>query len=549
MKIFARHDKSTFTSAELAEMLIDPYEKTPKYAKAAVIFLCSGIALFGLINVAYCLLRTRRAALFAHFQKLHSQPSGRQPRATRFVSFPTVGTILLIVVFWLFVGIWTFAQTPYYRSRWNVGSPPLAMRAGLFALGCFPFILAFGSKWNIVYHQWLSHLFLILSLLHTFPFVVQGTHEIRPNTDGLNPHGSGIAALVPLAVLCWGSFAFIRNRSYELFKYLHIVSAVLFSAFFYIHCNALLTSWHYLWATAAVYLTALLIRLCLILVRNGRRLPLAHLEALPDHAIRATISLPVGTGIRWTAGQHYFVNFLKANAWESHPYTVTNAPWIDPSSSASPSSMILLLRVSPLTGLGPRLLHLASSSSSSPTTRVLLDGPYGGPSSSSSIEFGRHERVVLIAGGAGMSFVVAVVEELCGRMRRGRDEGGLGCGGVERAIRFVEDKVELHVYVTGSSSLRDDVGDAMVEKVEDESGSPSSAPWIMHHHRPSLPALLTSAFDSALPKSSIGIGSCGPTSLTEEVRRVVASRQRDIAFGKSGQGVGEIELWTEEFGW
>ncbi|GAA5904202.1 hypothetical protein JCM5296_005529 [Sporobolomyces johnsonii] len=581
MKIFARHDKSTFTPAEMAEMLIDPYEKTPKYAKAAVIFLCSGIALFGLINLA-CRYGSRLAKTkrFRRCVAFYRWIATSQPRATRFASFPTVGTILLIVVFWLFIAIWTFAQTPYYRSRWNVGSPPLAMRTGLFALGCFPFILAFGSKWN-VYHQWLSHLFLILSLLHTFPFVVQGTHEIRPNTDGLNPHGysqlyyswhvshkvtdvfplrfrsSGIAALVPLAVLCWGSFAFIRNRSYELFKYLHIVSAVLFSAFFYIHCNALLTSWHYLWATAAVYLTALLVRLCLILVRNGRlclslvrngrRLPLAHLEALPDHAIRATISLPAGAGIRWTAGQHYFVNFLKASAWESHPYTVANAPWIDPSSSASPSTMILLLRVSPLTGLGPRLLHLASSSSSSsPTTQVLLDGPYGGPSSS-SIEFGRHEKVVLIAGGAGMSFVVAVVEELCGRMEAKEwfDEQ------VERAIRFVEDKVELHLYVTGSS-LGDDVVDAKVEEVEDDkgsSGSPSSAPWVTHHHRPSLPALLASAFDSARPNSSIGIGSCGPTSLTEEVRRVVASRQREIAFGKSGKGVGEIELWTEEFGW
>lgn len=30
---------------------------------------------------------------------------------------------------------------PYYRSRWNVGSPPLAMRTGFFALGLFPFIL------------------------------------------------------------------------------------------------------------------------------------------------------------------------------------------------------------------------------------------------------------------------------------------------------------------------------------------------------------------------------------------------------------------------
>lgn len=46
------------------------------------------------------------------------------------------------------------------------------MRTGMFALGCFPFILAFGAKWNLVgfvvgcsheklqvFHQWLSHLF------------------------------------------------------------------------------------------------------------------------------------------------------------------------------------------------------------------------------------------------------------------------------------------------------------------------------------------------------------------------------------------------------
>ena len=97
--------------------------------------------------------------------------------------------------------VWTFVVTPYYRSRWNVGSPPLAMRTGMMALGIFPFILAFGAKWNLVtfitgysheklqvFHQWFSHLFFILSLLHTFPFVMAG-REKRPNTDGLNPMG------------------------------------------------------------------------------------------------------------------------------------------------------------------------------------------------------------------------------------------------------------------------------------------------------------------------------------------------------------------------
>lgn len=95
---------------------------------------------------------------------------------------------------------------------------------------------------------------MILSLLHTFPFIMAG-REIRSNADGLNPNGygqlyyswhvshkvyywSGVAALVPLLWLCWGSFAPLRNRFYELFKILHIISAILFSAFFYIHCNA-----------------------------------------------------------------------------------------------------------------------------------------------------------------------------------------------------------------------------------------------------------------------------------------------------------------------
>ena len=122
-----------------------------------------------------------------------------QPRPKGFVHFPTVGVIALLCAFWLLIAgepfsavaerslspsaalenitltfditatVWTFAQQPYYRSRWNVGSPPLAMRTGFFALGVFPFILMFGAKWSIVtyvtgysheklqvFHQWLS---------------------------------------------------------------------------------------------------------------------------------------------------------------------------------------------------------------------------------------------------------------------------------------------------------------------------------------------------------------------------------------------------------
>ncbi|GAA5884792.1 hypothetical protein JCM16303_007268 [Sporobolomyces ruberrimus] len=602
-RIWPRHDHSTFTPAEMAEMLIDPYEDTPKYAKAATIFLCAGIFVFGLFNLATWALRNKRVTRTRRYRRVvafYRWIETSQPRALGFVTFPTVGTISLITVFSLFIGIWTFAQTPYYRSRWNVGSPPLAMRSGLFAVALFPFILALGAKWNIVgfivgcsheklqvFHQWLSHLFLLLSLLHTFPFVVQGTHEIRPNADGLNPHGysqlyyswhvkhkvyywSGIAALIPLAWLCWASFTPIRNYSYEIFKWTHIVSAILFSAFFFIHCNDLLTSWHYLFGAAAVYLTSVVIRFGLLFVRNGRKIARGHVEALLDDSVRVTITLPRRNGHRWSAGQHYFINFLKVRPLESHPYTIANAPYSDASSSASPDRLVLLFRIDPLKGLGPRLLSLASTSH--PYTPVLLDGPYGGLVSQNR-DFGRHSTLLLVAGGAGITLSTSILEEICGRVRR--KEVGVRTKKVELfwavknecAKTWVEDQlailvdqmpagfVTFHLYVTEKAFEHDQF--EKEDKLEHEASSTNSlissraaVPWVVQHRRPSFHSLLAERFDKASSCSSIGISSCGPSSLARDVRRCVAERQKAIAFNANdGKGVGEVELHTEEFDW
>ncbi|GAA5954149.1 hypothetical protein JCM8115_003325 [Rhodotorula mucilaginosa] len=616
-RLVPRHDTSSFTPAEMAEMLIDPYEKAPKYAKAAVGVLCGLVALFGFANLLASVCRTRIAAPLRRTKAYHRTVAfyryveTSQPRAIGWCRFPTKGVILITVLFYLFVVVWTFAQTPYYRSRWNVGSPPLAIRTGMLALGCFPFILALGAKVNLigfivgasheklqVFHQWLSWLFLFLSLLHTFPFVVQGTREIRPNNDGRNPdhlsqlewswhvkhsvyYWSGIAALVPLAWLCFASLAPIRRAAYECFKWLHLVSAILFSAFFYIHCNALLTSWHYIWATAAVYFTSVLIRFAVMLNRNGRHIARGHIEVLPDNAVRVTARLPRDSGHAWSAGQHYFVNFIKARPFESHPYTIANAPWRDPSSSETPDKLVLLFRVSPTKGLGPRLLSLANSSS--PSTPLLLDGPYGGLAAYNR-DFSRHDVVILIAGGAGISACTSVLEELGGRIVRNepgvrttrimlwwmvRDESAKEWveALLAESTRCLKDKIDLRLFVTGESD-RDGIVDSTAsspsldagnEKLEIEEEKPVKATccssrrakqWTIERSRPDLLSLLPRRFDSLPPDTSVGIVSCGPVSLTTDVRNAVAARQWRIATGKEEVGgLSELELHTEEFDW
>ncbi|GJN94183.1 hypothetical protein Rhopal_007257-T1 [Rhodotorula paludigena] len=594
--LLPRHSHAELTPAEIAETRIDPYDEATKYAKAAVIAIAASIALYGICNHIASFAYRRAVAFYRYVET-------SQPKALGWIRFPTSGAVFVIVMFWLFILIWSLAVWPYYRSRWNVGSPPLAIRTGMFALGCFPFIFAFGAKWNIVgfivgcsheklqvFHQWLSHLFLILSLLHTFPFVYLGMKEIRPNTDGLNPdhlsqiawswhigkvyYWSGTAALIPLAWLCWASYTPIRNWSYEFFKYTHIISAILFSAFFYIHCNALLTSWHYIWATAAIYLTSFVVRFGLMIVRNGRHLARGRVEALADNAIRVTIRLPRDSGHGWTAGQHYFVNFCKVRPFESHPYTIANAPRNDPSSTAASDRLVFVFRVNPTRGLGPRLLSLAASSS--PTTPVLLDGPYGGLTAANR-DFGRHDALILLAGGSGMTFCTAILEEICGRVLR--EEPGVKVKKIEvwwtvrnesakswfdeqmsRAVEHMpEGFVTFRLFVTGQDGKGDSsLADEKLDKedspnpgssVDQLTSSSSLVPWTIEHARPHLPTLLHQRFASTATGSTLGIASCGPPSFTTDVRRAVAAKHKQLAFSSNAEGLAEVELHTEEFDW
>jgi hypothetical protein len=69
-------------------------------------------------------------------------------------------------------------------------------------------------------------------------------------------------------------------------------------------------------------------------------------------------------------------------------------------------------------------------------------------------------------------------------------------------------------------------------------------------YRPSFPDMLNETFASVAPGSTVGIGSCGPVSLTTDVRRAVGAYQWQLAKGHVGETVGaaEVELVTEVFG-
>ncbi|KAJ1602111.1 hypothetical protein NDA14_001796 [Ustilago hordei] len=345
-----------------------------------------------------------------------------------FINFrlPVLGATLALSAFMLGFTLWTFIVQPYYRVDRSFGSPPLALRSGMMALGLMPFIYVLGSKVNFVslligvshgklqvYHQWLARFMLFLATVHAIPFIHQpladdGVAGLREAffSDSINT--TGVIAYACLFVLSFASMTGIRERCYELFLLVHVPVAIIFLGYMFVHCQALLTSWRYLWATAAMYMLSVFLRFASQLRQNNLlALGKCRIEALPSNLTRMTIE----SAIRWKPGHHVFVRFPSLSPLSAHPFTIVSMP--SPDSHQLMSTVVLMARAR--NGLTKRLYERAANTQlvhqgmneRELTLSAILDGPYGQDASIASFQ-----HVLLLAGGSGITFVLAALLEL-----------------------------------------------------------------------------------------------------------------------------------------
>lgn len=98
---------------------------------------------------------------------------------------PSAGIIVLILLFTLYCLLLTFLVRPYYRQHRGYGSPPIGIRTGLMAIALTPWIVALAGKANLItiltgigheklniIHRWIGRICLLLSVIHTIPFIV-----------------------------------------------------------------------------------------------------------------------------------------------------------------------------------------------------------------------------------------------------------------------------------------------------------------------------------------------------------------------------------------
>lgn len=352
-------------------------------------------------------------------------------------TFPSIGTILIVSTATTFVILYCFVPQPLYYPSIAFGSPPLAIRAGMLAVAMMPWIVALSMKANFitmitgigherlnVLHRWGAYICLFLSLVHTIPFYVtpiwdQGGLVIFKNyfQGQTYIYGTGIAALVPLLVLCVHSLPIFRKKMYELFIALHVPISIVYLAMLFWHCHNYLTSWNYLVATAAIWFISYCTRLFYLNWCNPRRMSWligeeAAVTILPENAVKVTIP----TQMRWSPGQYVYLRMPGISIFENHPFTVASLCSEDFPSEYGEQYRDMTLVFRPFGGFTRKVLEAAQAKGPYKTYRAFIDGPYGGMQR----DLASFDTVVLFAGGSGITAIVSQLLDLIKKMRDGK---------------------------------------------------------------------------------------------------------------------------------
>ena len=354
----------------------------------------------------------------------------------RHIRFSSAGVVFVTFAAFSFVILYSFLPQPLYYSTIRYGSPPLATRAGMLSVAMVPWIVALSMKANLVsvvtgmgherlnvLHRWGGYICLVLALIHTVPYYItpvsdQGALEVFKNyfQGQYYIYGTGVAALAPLIFLCVHSLPFIRSKMYELFVVLHVPATIVFLGMMFWHCHNYLTSWHYLWATTAIWVLSLIFRLFYLNWLNYWRMSWlcgeeSAVTILPENAVKVTIP----TQVKWRPGQFVYLRMPGISIFENHPFTIASLCSDDFPSDYGEQYRDMVLVFRPFGGFTQKVVNTALQRGPYHTYRAFIDGPYGGMRR----ELASFETVVLIAGGSGITAIVSHLLLLIKKMRDG----------------------------------------------------------------------------------------------------------------------------------
>ncbi|KAF7518766.1 hypothetical protein PCG10_010543 [Penicillium crustosum] len=437
------------TAAEAAEMQRDPWSKSAKYGVGFVYF---AIVLLIITTFVRCwhkwgdkmriaLYKENRPEIFRddsvpdEYELPSAVPVLRVGKIE--LVFPSLGVTAIVLIAFIFVTLYCFVPQPLYYWSIALGSPPLAIRAGMLAVAMIPWIVALSTKANFItmmtglsperlngLHRWSAYICLFLSLIHMVPFYITPIWEdgaLVNYSIGIPPHayvyGTGIAALVPLLVLCIHSLPIFRNWMYELFVFVHIPVSYIFVAMLFWHTRNYLSSWAYLFTTLAIWVISYTVRLFYLNWTHPLRSSFligeeSAITLLPQNAIKITIP----TKMRWRPGQYVYLRLPRISVIQSHPFTIASLCSDDFPSAYGEKYRDMTLVFRPFQGFTREVFQKALEHGPYKIYSAFVEGPYGGMQR----EMAAFDDVIFFAGGSGITAIASQLLDLIKKIRDGK---------------------------------------------------------------------------------------------------------------------------------
>ncbi|XP_011046222.1 PREDICTED: ferric reduction oxidase 8, mitochondrial [Populus euphratica] len=300
---------------------------------------------------------------------------------------------------------------------WQLKYLRVATRFGLLAEACLALlllpilrgmalfqILGIQFEASVRYHIWLGTSMILFATIHgaSTLFIWGVSHHIQDEMWRWQKTGriylAGEIALVTGLVIWISSLPQIRRRRFEIFYYTHHLYIV-FLIFFLFHAG----DRHFYSVFAGIFLFGLDKLLRIVQSRPETCVLSARIFLFPSKAIELT--LPKDPRLKYTPTSVIYMKIPSISKFQWHPFSITS------SSNLDDHTMSVVVKCNggwTSTFYDVMQAELDSDTGSMSCMPVSIEGPYG----PASLDFLRHDSLLMIAGGAGITPFLGILNEI-----------------------------------------------------------------------------------------------------------------------------------------
>ncbi|KAK6804568.1 hypothetical protein RDI58_002352 [Solanum bulbocastanum] len=329
---------------------------------------------------------------------------------------------LFFLAMFIILCVWYFSAFVYFHYStittyaatkgvevWQARIDRLALVIGLTGNICLTFLfypvsrgssilplLGLTSEGSIKYHIWLGHMAMTLFTIHGLLFIlfwaVSGRlHEMLTWDPHYISNVPGELGLLVGLILWATTFPAIRRRMFELFFYTHYLY-ILFMVFYLLH-----TGMFYACIMLPGFFLFLIDRY-LRFLQSKQKVRLISARVLTCETVELNFSKI--SGLEYSPTSIMFLNVPSISKLQWHPFTVTS------NSNLESDTISVVIKCEG--SWTKKLYSVMSLPSSVDRLDVSVEGPYG----PASTHFLRHDTLVLISGGSGITPFISIIREL-----------------------------------------------------------------------------------------------------------------------------------------